>query len=182
MQRFVDCEQFVKLHIGREFISRDEAAVVELKLGTIARTEYMADQDQKLCDRCHERPATSHICYGHGGESRSLCQICLRQDLEIGGLIQRFDESVRVGHCKYCGAPAETGWGGSSSILGENFNLVCMACFDDLAAFARRPENAISDFTPGDEVALRRAAEHLADMEKRQDEFIRRRVLERKSK
>jgi hypothetical protein len=143
----------------------------------------MADQDQKLCDNCHERLATNHICHGHGGEGWSLCQVCLLQDSEVGGLMQRFNEAVRVGQCKYCGAPAETGFGGGFSlVVGDHFNLVCMACYGDLAEFARRPENAILHFEPGDEVALRKAATQLADREKRQDEFIRQRVLERKSK
>jgi hypothetical protein len=142
----------------------------------------MADQEQKLCDRCHERPATSHICYGgHAGEGRSLCAICIREDLEVGGLTQRFDEAVPVGHCKYCGAPAETAFGGSSSVLGDHFNLVCKTCFDDLSEFVRLPENA-SLFTPGDKVAPPKMATHLADFQRRQDEFMRQRVLQRKSK
>jgi len=103
------------------------------------------------------------------------------QDSEVGGLMERFNEAVRVGHCKYCGAPAETAFGGSSSVLGDHFNLVCKACFDDLSAFVRRPENAIL-FRPGDAVALRSAATHFADFEKRKDEYMRQRVLERKSK
>jgi hypothetical protein len=147
-----------------------------------SRAKFMSDQDQKLCDSCHERPGTNHICYGHGGEGRSLCHICLMQDSQVGGLMQRFNDAVRVGHCKYCGAPAETAFGGSSSVLGENFNLVCMTCFGDLAEFARRPENAILHFEPGDEVALHKATTQLAEMQKRQDEFIRQRILKRKSK
>jgi hypothetical protein len=151
--------------------------------GIIARAEHMSDQDQKLCDSCHERPGTNHICYGgHAGEGRSLCDTCLKQDFEVGGLMQRFNEAVRVGHCKYCGAPAETAFGGSSSILGDHFNLVCMACFDDLSEFARRPENAIFDFDHADEVALRNVATQFADLQKRQEKFIKKRVLERKSK
>jgi hypothetical protein len=141
----------------------------------------MVDREQKLCDRCHKRPATSHICYGHGGEGRSLCVICIREDLEVGGLTQRFDEAVRVGHCKYCGAPAETAFGGSSSVLGDHFNLVCKTCFDDLSEFVRRPENATL-FTPGDEVAPPKMATYIADFQGRQDEFMRQRVLQRKSK
>lgn len=142
----------------------------------------MADQEQKLCDNCHERPATNHICYSHGGESRSLCQVCLMQDAEVGSMMQRFERAVQAGYCKYCGAPAETGAGGSFSATGEDhFNLVCRVCFDDLSEFARRPENA-SLFTPGDEVAAPEMAAHLADFQRRQDEFIRQRVLQRKSK
>src|ERR1700722_7513903 len=125
----------------------------------------MTDQDQKLCDNCHERPATNHICHGsHAGEARSLCHVCLLQDSEVGSLMQRFNEAVRVGHCKYCGAPAETSFGGSHSALGDHFNLVCMVCFEDLTGFVRRPENAIPHITPGDKEALRRTTTQLAEM------------------
>ena len=153
-----------------------------VSLGIIERTEYMADQDQKVCDNCHERPATNHICHGHSGESRSLCEVCLMQDSEVGGMMQRFQEAVRGGRCKYCGAPAELGSGSYSSVTGDQFNLLCKECSEDYVEFVRRPENAPLDFTPGDEVAMRKAVSHITDLEKRKDEFIRQRVLQRKSK
>jgi hypothetical protein len=142
----------------------------------------MADEDQKLCDNCHERPATNHICHGgQAGEGRSLCPICLAQDSAVGGFMQRFNDAVGAGRCKYCGAPAELSWGASfSPVLGDHFNLVCRTCFDDLTGFVRRPENAVQDFTPGDEVEMRKAVSHLTDLMKRQDEYMRQRVLERK--
>jgi hypothetical protein len=152
---------------------------------TSFKAEPMADEDQKLCDCCHERPGTNHVCYGGADrESRSLCAICLRKDLEVGAMTQRADEAIRDGHCKYCGVPAETAWGGSSSATGEHFhmNLVCMACYNDLVEYARRPENAFPEFTFGDETARQKVLAHFADREKRQDEFIRARVLKRKSK
>jgi len=144
----------------------------------------MADEDPRLCDNCHERPATNHICYGgQAGEGMSLCQVCLAQDSTVGSFMQRFHEAVQTGNCKYCGAPAELSWGGStSSLLGDHFNLVCRTCFDDLTGFVRQPENAVLDFTAGDEVEMRKARSHLADLMKRQDVFMRQRVLQRKSK
>jgi hypothetical protein len=152
-------------------------------LGIIEHTEYMADQDQKLCDNCHERHATNHISHGgRAGESRSLCEVCLMQDSEVGGMMQRFQEAVRNGRCKYCGAPAELGSGSYSSVTGDNFNLLCKACSEDFVEFVGRPENAPLDFTPGHEAAMHKAVSHLKDMERRKDEFIRQRVLERKSK
>jgi hypothetical protein len=107
---------------------------------------------------------------------------CLMQDSEIGGMMQRFQEAVRLGHCKYCGAPAELGSGSYSSVTGDHFDLLCKACSEDFAEFVRRPENALLDFTTGDEVGMRKSVSQLADLEKRKDEFIRQRVLERKSK
>jgi len=107
--------------------------------------------------------------------------VCLLQDSKVGGLMQRLNEAVRAGLCKYCGVPAETIFGGSSSSLGDHFNLVCMTCFGDLTEFVRRPENA-SLFRAGDEAALHNVAAHLADFQKRRDEFMKQRVLERKAK
>ncbi|HUA65494.1 MAG TPA: hypothetical protein VME24_06585 [Alphaproteobacteria bacterium] len=149
----------------------------------------MADQDQKLCDNCHERPATNHICYGgQDGQSRSLCQICLMQDSEVGSLMQHFTEAVRAGHCKYCGAPAETGSGRFSSAVGEHFDLLCKACSEDFVEFARRPENAMPDIPADYEAALRdeelmkQRLQQFKDREQRQEEFMRQRVSERKSR
>jgi len=102
------------------------------------------------------------------------------QDAQIGGLMQRFNEAVRTGLCRYCGAPAETGSGGYSSVEHEQFNLVCMTCFADQIEFMRRPENALSHFEPGDEVALRKKMAELTDLEKRKEEFIRERIAKRK--
>ena len=104
------------------------------------------------------------------------------QDSEVGGMMQRFQEAVRVGRCKYCGAPAELGSGSFSSVRGDQFSLLCKKCSEDYVEFVNRPENAPLDFTPGDKVAMRKAVSHLTDLEKRKDEFIRQRVLERKSK
>ena len=96
--------------------------------------------------------------------------------------MERVNEAIRVGHCKYCGAPAETGSGGLSSDVCEHFDLLCMTCSEDFAEFARRPENATPNVVPGDKEALRKAAAQLADLVRQRDEFIRRRVLQRKSK
>jgi len=142
----------------------------------------MSDQDQKLCDSCHERPGTNHICYGgDAAKSKSLCQVCLMQDSEVGSIMQRFQEAVQTGSCKYCGASAETSFGASTSFLGDHYNLVCMICFSDLTEFVRRPENALL-FKPDDDIVPHNVATQLADYQNRQAEFMRQRVLQRKSK
>jgi ribosomal protein L24E len=143
----------------------------------------MADQDQQLCDNCHERPGTNHICYGgSSGESRSLCQICLMQDSEFGGLMQRAHEALRTGRCEYCGAPAETGSGRFSLDDGEHFDLLCKMCEEDLTEFDRQPDNAIPDWQSGDETAKKQMLLQWTKLQRRREEFIRKRVLERKLK
>ena len=67
-------------------------------------------------------------------------------------------------------------------VLGDHFNLVCMTCFDDLLEFVRRPENAVLDFAAGVKAAPDKAETQLAELQRRQDEFVNERVLRRKSK
>ncbi|HSY44353.1 MAG TPA: hypothetical protein VK811_10625 [Candidatus Acidoferrum sp.] len=144
----------------------------------------MPDQDQNLCDNCHERPGTNHICYGGDlGKGRSLCQVCLMQDSEVGGLIQRLNEALRTGHCKHCDAPAETGSGGYSLVEGDRFDLLCQVCQNDLQDFDRQPENTFPNFRSAvDDAAKKQMLHEWIECQRRRDEFIKQKVLERKSK
>src|SRR5687768_9726580 len=99
----------------------------------------MADQEQKVCDVCHERPATHHTCYGHSGETIDLCVICFEQSASPAGLesFRHLMEVIRKGKCKYCGAPAVGGCGGLSipGVMEERANLWCEPCRLDLVEF-----------------------------------------------
>jgi len=104
----------------------------------------MTDQDQKVCDVCHERPATHHICYGNTDESRDLCLICFEQSASLAEL-ESFRRSMAIfrdGKCKYCGAPAVGGLIGG--VIEKRSDLWCEACRLDLVEFASRPENAMT--------------------------------------
>src|SRR5579859_6348029 len=107
----------------------------------------MTAQDQMFCQRCHERPATVYICDGNSGESEHLCEQCYREWATPEELVSsdQFRDVVRNGKCRYCGAPAEGGSGSFSSAAGQDFELLCRACDQDLEDFARRPENTIPD-------------------------------------
>lgn len=90
-------------------------------------------------------------------------------------------EVIRQGKCKYCGAPAVGGLT-HSSIPGfweEEADLWCEPCRLDLVEFASRPENKIADFPFDDEAAQERVSRQLADRERRQKEFMRRKIRER---
>lgn len=97
--------------------------------------------------------------------------------------------------CKYCGAPATTGRAigfpsllevGFPSLAKKDFVLRCWErwceqCAQDLAEFARRPEGARPASAPSDDVAAQeRLSQQLAERERRQDEFMKQRVLERR--
>jgi len=86
----------------------------------------MTTQDQELCERCREHPATIYTCDGNTGESKSLCEQCYRESAsqEDQACTDRLRDMVRNAKCKYCGAPSETGSGSFSSHKGEHFDLL----------------------------------------------------------
>jgi hypothetical protein len=147
----------------------------------------MAAQDRKLCERCNERHATHHICYGHTGESKHLCEQCYKESAfpEELASSDRIRDIVRNGKCRFCGAPAA---GGSVScsipgVMDEQTNLWCESCRRDLVEFGRRPENVIPTAFPfDDEAAQERLSQQMAERERRQEEFMRKRVSARRSK
>ena len=60
-------------------------------------------------------------------------------------------------------------------------NLWCEACRLDLVEFSSRPENVIpEDFDVGDEAQMEQMSRDLAERDRRQQEFMRQRVNERK--
>jgi hypothetical protein len=143
----------------------------------------MTDQEQKVCDVCHERPATHHTCYGHTGETRDLCMTCFEQTASPAELesYRQSEQMLRNAKCKYCGAPAV---GGSLScgipgVMDEQNEFWCEPCRLDLVEFASRPENAIPDFDVADEARLDEESQRLAERTRRQEEFMRQRVRER---
>lgn len=143
----------------------------------------LTPQDPQLCDKCHERPATCHVCNGHTSETKSFCETCFTQAPDATGFQQRLDELIRSGACKYCGAPAKTGSFSFSSVFGEESELWCSACGENLAEFTRRPENSLAgEFPFDDEAAQQRLVVQMADLERRKEEFLRERVLEKRQK
>ena len=147
----------------------------------------MAAQDRKLCERCNERPATHHICHAHTGKSKHWCEKCFSESASPEELASshHFRDILRNGKCRFCGAPAA---GGSVShgfpdVMDEQTNLWCEPCRRDLVEFNRLPENVIpTGFPFDDEAAQERLSQQMADLERRQEEFMRKRVSERRSK
>ena len=143
----------------------------------------MPVQDQQLCERCHERPATYHICDASTGRSKHLCEQCYRESASPEDLASAdgFRDVVRHGKCRFCGQPAVGGSGGSlGAFIGAEPFLWCEPCRRDLVEFAQQPENAIPEWSFDDETAQERASQQLAERERRQDEFMRRKVSERR--
>ena len=67
-------------------------------------------------------------------------------------------------------------------LLGEQLELWCEQCRQDLLEFANRPENALSEDFPFDDAAAQeRLSQQLAEREKRQDQFMKKKILARGS-
>ena len=145
----------------------------------------MTDQDRKLCERCNERAATSTICNVSTGMSEHLCEPCSRELASAEDLAFTDDlrQIIRTGKCRFCGQPAVGGSGGSlGALIGAEPFLWCDACRRDLVEFWQRPENKISELPFDNEAAQERFSKQFAESERRQEEFMKQRVMERKSK
>ena len=82
-----------------------------------------------ICEQCHQREATSHICSFVNGvkQTRDLCTECLESsDTPEAALAA----SIRGARCDFCGAPANTSGNNTLALcIGEersdNFCFTC---------------------------------------------------------
>ena len=144
----------------------------------------MSEKDKRLCEKCHERPATCHICDASTGKSQDLCEACFQESAlpEVLAGSNELKETIRNGKCKYCGQPA-TGGSGDTDPLGKRFNLYCKQCSLDLAEFYQMPENDLPiDFSFDDPKKMKQRLQQHRELERRLKEFIKQRISKRKSK
>jgi hypothetical protein len=90
--------------------------------------------------------------------------------------------SIRNAKCEYCGGQPV---GGSTSWMSgapeEEAHFWCERCQHDLLEFDSKPENALPEDIDFEDAALvKRLTFQIEDIEKCRDEFMRRRVAERK--
>jgi protein-arginine kinase activator protein McsA len=122
----------------------------------------MPDKEHGLCESCHEREATQHICYGGTGVSKHLCVTCydhLASSEELAS-DRYFRDAIQNGKCKNCGERAAGGCGGLMPLLAEQLELWCEQCRLDLVEFANRPENVLSEDFPFDDPAAQERLSH----------------------
>lgn len=116
------------------------------------------DQDQKLCDRCHERPATCHICHGNSDrEGESLCRECF--ELSNPAVTSGITKAWEAG-CRYCGGEPYSGGGHSADGLGGNMKMsfMCKSCAAEYFGFLRKklPGFGDPDITPEQVAEMRK--------------------------
>jgi hypothetical protein len=134
-----------------------------------------------ICEICHERAATHHLCEPHLQRSRELCKECF-DALRLPGMEtwdRQYQEALKTGKCRFCGGPAVAGCGGSIPILGEQYQFWCEDCRKDLAEYSRtrrdepRPEFSVT------ESGLQRTQAWLAEEERKLQEYMQAKIGER---
>jgi len=96
------------------------------------------EQEQELCDRCHERPATCHICHGNSDrEGESLCRECF--EAANPSITNAMGKAWGAG-CRYCGGKPYSGGGYSCDELGISIkmNFMCQPCAGEYFGFLNR--------------------------------------------
>ena len=143
----------------------------------------MSEQEQKMCDVCHERPVTYLACNGSTGESSALCMTCFEQTASPEELesLRHFKQVVCNGKCQHCGGPAYTGLMSCDGVKKEYIDLCCESCLRDLTEFDERPENALPDHSDVKNKAKEEQVyQQLIERKRRQEEFMRQRITERR--
>jgi hypothetical protein len=90
--------------------------------------------------------------------------------------------SLDRGKCDYCGAPAVAiSTCAIPGVMDEEVHGWCEQCQRDLSEFDARPENKLpDDFDIDDDAAMEQMSQQFAERERRQDDFMRQRVRERR--
>jgi hypothetical protein len=98
----------------------------------------MSKPDLILCEVCHERPATHHICDGGTGKSSDFCGECFQASVPPD--IIQSTAAVRDAHCQYCGSqPCAGGTDMLALITGvQKSKYMCMPCSTEYYRFIQR--------------------------------------------
>ena len=98
----------------------------------------MSKPHQIVCEVCHERPATQHVCNGGTGKSSEFCEECFRSSAppEISQLAAEF----LAARCQYCGSqPIMGGTDFLGLITGvQKMKFMCLPCSMEHNRFAQQ--------------------------------------------
>jgi hypothetical protein len=145
-------------------------------------------KNKRLCEKCHEQPATCFTCNGNTAESQDLCETCYQKTASQEELAfhNQLKEAIRNGKCRHCGEPAAGGYAGFTMPDSEKpeFNFECKHCSHDLREFYKVPENNLPVVVPlfNDPKAMKQRLKQHREIGRRLKEFLKQRITERKSR
>lgn len=137
----------------------------------------MSKPNQVLCEVCHERPATNHICYGDTGKSSDFCDECFKSSASPD-IIQSV-AAAHDAHCQYCGGqPRAGGTDFLALVTGvQKLKFMCLPCSMEHNQFVQqRLQRDSSGLSQQEQLAL------LQKLDQEADEHMRRWVSERGSR
>jgi hypothetical protein len=140
-----------------------------------------------LCEVCHERAATCHVCEPHLESSRDLCQVCFDAALNpaMAAEYRDFLEKLKKGKCRFCGGPAVGGSGGAMPFADEQYEFFCEECRRDMVEYEslenKEPSTRMSaaDLT---EAGVRKRFARLTEREAKLIRYINDKISQRSKK
>ena len=112
----------------------------------------------QLCEVCHERRATNHVCYAGTGKSSDLCDECFQASAPPE--LRESAAGVREAHCQYCGGqPCAGGTDFLALTAGvQQMKYMCMPCTQEYLCYAQQEMQGLSAESPQEEqlAAIRR--------------------------
>ena len=98
----------------------------------------MASPTDRICEVCHERPATRFISYGGTGKSSQFCEACFESSAPPE--LRQSVAAARDAHCRYCGGqPCIGGSDLLASLTGiSQRGYMCAPCTLEYQGFLQR--------------------------------------------
>ena len=137
----------------------------------------MNTPEQILCEVCHERPATHHVCNANTGKSSDFCAECF--EMSVPPEVRQSSAAVRDAHCQYCGGqPCAGGTDFLALVTGvQKQKFMCMPCSMEHNRFVRQQlQSDASGLSQQEQLAL------LRKLDRDADEHMKRWVSERGSR
>lgn len=129
-----------------------------------------------LCEVCHERPATKHICDGNTGKSSDFCAECFESSAPPEA--RQSLAEMRETRCEYCDGKAFSGGTDTIALMFgiQRKKYMCISCNSEHLRYMQQELRRISPTLSQEE-----QMESLRQLNNAADEHMKKWVSERDS-